>query len=162
MIKQGFLSDFETDMWMASLAFQTNPSLDMIIAVTVSSSFMWYPIFVYLLQRNVYIMTPGCMIGDVISNHTIEFAASAVRPWCTSQSYAIYFCHDLRLLSESFWMRGGRGDPRHCWCYWETHRCCLSFWQLARRRKYSVGPQGARQCWCSCQQCRGFDAMLSG
>ena len=43
MIKQSLLSDMETDMWMASLAFQTNPTLDMIIAVTVSFCSTLYP-----------------------------------------------------------------------------------------------------------------------
>jgi hypothetical protein len=36
IIQEGLLSDLEVDMWLASLAFQPKPTLEMISAVSVS------------------------------------------------------------------------------------------------------------------------------
>lgn len=36
IIQEGLLSDLEVDMWLASLAFQTKPTLSMINAVSVN------------------------------------------------------------------------------------------------------------------------------
>jgi hypothetical protein len=36
IIQEGLLSDLEVDMWLASLAFQPKPTLEMISAISVS------------------------------------------------------------------------------------------------------------------------------
>lgn len=38
LIQEGLLSDIEVNMWLASLAFQTKPTLEMITIVSVSLS----------------------------------------------------------------------------------------------------------------------------
>ena len=43
LIQEGSMSDIETDMWLSSLAFQTNPSSEMISSVTVILSTVLNP-----------------------------------------------------------------------------------------------------------------------
>ena len=54
IIQEGLLSDLETDMWLASLAFQAKPTSDMILVVAVNTfnlDFFSYPLNVcFLLQ----------------------------------------------------------------------------------------------------------------